>query len=335
MFLFLVLFISFEALGAETVGSFFIQSIHLRPTFLSQEDTGADFSLADSTFAIGWKKNKNLSVFFEVGSEKLRNLPAYYAASEQNRLGFYKAFIEFQGVYGRFRFGLIPLNFGYDGILENYERIFNKSLLYSQRIIGISDYGMSFFSELNGYYTQLTIHNGEIDTTSDGRLWVSGNWGYTDGRNFRTQLSLQTGYVRGDVSTGATNTLAGVVNGEIALWRNGVIFANWYQRNWNVVMQFGGGEVKQDDDTGRYSTEMYELTNTFTKNLGVGVRYDKLNPNRKASGDGVTEVSLMFLLKSIDSTSNFVILGTKAIEESSERHNDQLRIEWVLTPFAR
>jgi hypothetical protein len=148
-------------------------------------------------------------------------------------------------------------------------------------------------------------------------------------------MSLQTGFVESQVSAASENTVGGVVNGKTAQWRNGLFFINWYPRNWNVVMQVGGGEVEQDLKTGRYSSNMFELTRLFSKNFGAGLRYDQIDPNRNLSGDQITEASVMLLVKSTDSTSDFYLLGTKVIEESNERPNDELRLVWLLSPYSR
>lgn len=319
----------------ERIGTFSIEEVRLRATWLNVEDDGSDFSLSDSSFSLRWRRDKRISAFVAVGSELSRNQPVYYATMPEDRLGFYEAYAEYDGVYGRIRFGLIPLQFGYDGVLSSSERYFQRALPYTERIIGLRDQGLSFYTEHNGYYTQLAVHNGEVDAPSDGRPWISGNWGFSNKRHFRTQLSIQTGDVRGEVSSGASNTIAGVVNGETAHWRNGLFFMHWYPRRWNIVVQMGGGEVQQGDREGRYNTNMIELTRYFSKGFGLGLRYDQLDPDRKTDGDMRTEASLVAVLKSDDSTSSLYLLGTKVIEEAHERPNDQLRLVWLLTPFSR
>lgn len=319
----------------EKIGTFAIDSVFLRPTFISDEVEGGQFSLTDSQFSLGWKKNNNLSASFTIGSELNRNLPIYYAAAEQDRLGFIESYAQYQNVYGVVRFGLIPLHFGYDGHIKPGERYFNRSQIYSERIIGLTDVGVSFYTENNGYFTQLAAHNGEVDTQSDGRPWVTGIWGYTNSRNLRVQLSMQTGSVKKEISQGATTTLAAVTNGEAAKWRHGDLFVHWSPRNWNIVLEATGGEVQQGDTKGGYRAHMLEVSHFFSKNFGTGLRYDEFDPNNKTSGDRQTDSSLVFVAKSDDATSAFYLLGTKSNEQANERPNDQLRVVWVLTPYAR
>jgi hypothetical protein len=319
----------------EKIGMFSIDSVFLRPEYISHEENGADISLSDSQFSLGWKKDNSFSAHMTVGSELQRNLPVYYATIPEDRLGFIEAYALYQNVYGEFRFGLIPILFAYDGRIKPSERYYNRSQIYSHRVIGLTDQGLSFWTSHNGYYTQLAMHDGEIDTTSDGRPWVTGLWGYTNDRNVRSQLSIQTGSVKKEVSLGATNSLAGVSNGDTAKWRSGNLFVNWYPRYWNIVFEFTGGEVQQGDDEGRYRAYMIEVSHFFTKNFGVGARYDDFDPNTDLTGDRQMDTSFVIVGKSDDSTSAFYLLGTKSNEQRGELPNDELRVVWVLTPYSR
>lgn len=319
----------------EKVGVFSIESVYLRPTLSSVEEDGGQISLSDSQFSLLWSKDKNTSAHFTVGSELNRNLPVYYATLPEDRLGFIEAYAEYKFVYGVLRAGLIPLNFGYDRVVKLSERYFDDSLLSTRRVIASTDLGVSFFTENVGYYTQIIAHNGEIDTESDGQIWVTGNWGYTNSRNVRVQLSLQTGRVEKDVSTGGTNTLGGVSNGNSALWRNGAFFVNWHPRNWNVVWQTFGGELVQGQYKSQYKSTLLSAEHFFSKNFGTGLRYDLFDPNSKVSGDIKTETSFVFIIKSVDSTSALYVLGTKSDEQANEIHDDRVQVVWLLTPFAR
>ena len=322
------------ATALEKVGEFKIETITLRPTWVSDEQTGADFVLSDSVAAFSWSKDKKLSVLAGVGSTLERNLPVYYTATNEDELGFYEMYAQYQGVYGKTRFGLIPLNFGYDGVIESSHRYFERALPYKQRAFGLRDYGFSFYTENKGYFTEIIAHNGEVDTTSDGRLWTTARWGFDKGKDFRAQVSLQTGYVKDEVSLGNTeNVLGGVTNGETAKWRNGLIFLNWYPRRWNVVFQYGGGEFVQGDREGQFSTQTLTVTRLFNNQYGAGFRYDEFDPNSDLSNDKITEYSLLLLAKSIDSTSTVYLAGTKVEEQGTEVANDQLRLVWLLTPY--
>jgi hypothetical protein len=322
------------AFAGESIGTLSIDNVRLRAEFLSLEEQGADFNLQDSAFAVEWRKDNAISAYLAIGSELSRNLPIYYNAIQQDRVGFYEAYGEFRGVYGTVQFGLIPLKFGYDGALSDDERLFNRAQPYSQRLIGLRDFGLSFSTENKGYYTMISAHNGEVDTESDGRVWATANWGYTNSRNFKTQLSLQSGSVKATQSTGSTNTIAGVDNTISAKWSNALLFMNWYPRQWNVVVQVGGGELEQTGIEGGYLSNMFEATRYFSKNFGTGFRYDQFDPNKNINGDKITEASLALVFKSSDSTSEIVLSGTKVTEEGNEVTNDQFRLVWLLTPVS-
>jgi len=326
---------SVNSLASERVGVFSIEMIELRPTWRSEESDGSHFSLTDSNISFRWKLDKKLSATVSLGSQRERNLPIYYSAANDEQLGYYEAYAEYDAMYGRLRFGLLPLNFGYDGVLASSDRFFDRALPYEARAFGLRDTGFSFYTENKGYYTEVIGHNGEIDTEPDGRLWVTGRWGYTNERSFRTQLSLQTGYVEGVLSENSTNTLGGVVNDKTAQWRNGLLFAHWYPRDWNVVAQLGGGEVVQENHRGRFRSNLIEVTHYFSKNFGFGFRYDQFDPNRDVAGDAVARSSTAFIFKSKDSTSNVCFMYSKVAEEQRQVPNDEMRLFWLLTPYAR
>lgn len=322
-----------SAQADEVIGNFSIKDLHIRASLTNLHESETRFDLVGSFFALKWDKQDKYSAHLIVGSEQMRNLPVYYAATNDDKLGLVEAYAEYADFFGRFRFGLIPLEFGYDGVLQSYEQIFGRSLFFTQRVIGLRDQGISFYTEHRGYYTQFAIHNGEIDTAHDNRLWTSANWGFSNERNMRIQLSLQSGYVESALSAGSTNTLAGVTNGETARWRNGLFFVNWYPRDWNVVFELGGGELEQGLYEGRYNTSMFELSHQFSQRFISGLRYNQMDPNSKVEGDAITELSLLFMLKSKDSTGSIILQGTKVLEESNEIDNDQIRLVWVLTPI--
>jgi hypothetical protein len=320
--------------AGERIGNIRIESISFRPTLLTLEDEGGEFDLADSSFSLSWKRDNNISTFVAVGSTEERNLPIYYAAPQLDNVGFFEAYAQYAGLYGNIRFGLLPLGYSYDGRLAEQDEVFNESLLFEERVIGRRDYGLSYYVTHKGYFTELIAHNGEIDTESDGRLFVTGHWGWTDSNRWTTTMSLQTGSVQGDVSDGGTNTLAGVTNGESAKWRHGAFYVNYHPRNLNVVMQIAGGAVEQDNYDGDYSSWLIELSHMWSKNMGFGIRIDELDPNRDLPDDKTTKTHLALMLRSNDRTSNVYLVGTKVSEEKGEVPNDELRLVWYVTPFA-
>lgn len=325
-----------EAANAEEkIGTFAIENIRLRPTYNSAESSGGQFAMADSAFSLRWSKANSLSAVVEVGPLAARYKPIYVDPATEAGYGFTQAYAEYSGIYGRVRFGLIPTNYGYDGSVNSNLRLFSPGQLIQNRLVAYDDNGISFFTQHNGYFTELIVHNGEIENSNEGRLWATSNFGWTNNRDWRTQLSLSTGTVNGTASTAATTTIAGVKNAETAKWRHADFFANWSVRDWNVVLEAAGGQVEQSDHSGGYAFDRVEISRFFSKNFGSGLRYDYFDPDTNIGKNAMTNIGLMLAIRSDDATSTLAIVGTKVLEEGHQVNNDQIMVSWLLTPYTR
>jgi hypothetical protein len=324
---------SSSAHSDERVGTFSIDNVHLRPTFLSIENQGGQFGLDDSAFDVRWIHDKSFSATVEVGVLSTRNLPIYYGRPIETGYGLTEAFAEYSGIYGRVRYGLLPLNYGYEGSLASQNRLFPWSQLSQNRVVAYNDMGLSILTQNKGYYTELILHNGAIESSPDGRLWATAHFGWKNNREWQAQLSLQTGFVNGDQSTSATTKLAGVQNGQTAKWRHGALFVSWAPKDWQAVIEVAGGQVEQDAQSGGYATDHFELTRFFSQNFGAGLRYDYFDPNTAVRNDAETAVSALLALRSDDGTSHLLLTGTKKVEERYQVSNDELRLTWLMTPY--
>jgi hypothetical protein len=324
-----------DSKSLEKIGRLSIDEVLLRPTYISNETAGGEFNFGDSGFKVRWEKDGNISATIAVGSVLQKNVPAIYSSTEPaDALGFYEAYADYQGIYGRVRAGLQPLNFGFYGAQPNGERIFQRPLIYSQHVFGLRDYGVSFFTAHNGYYTELIGHNGEVDNAAqDGNVWVTARWGWGNDRNLRVQMSAQTGRTKPIATTVGSTTLAGWDNTKSAIWRFGALSVNWYPRKWDVVAQITGGERDQNSQQSGIMSTQFEALNYIGRLWGAGFRHDQFEPNNKLSGDKQTQVSAVFFVKSEDATSLVSLIISKNFEEQNETPNDQMVVSWRLTPF--
>ena len=325
-----------QARADETVGTFSVDSVVLRPTYFSQEEQGGQFSLGDSEIGVLWRKNRHWSAHFDLGDTAYRNLPIYYNNGvNETQFGLVDGYAEYDGIYGRVRAGLIPIDFGYEGVLDDAHRYFLYSQSIANRLVALRDEGVSFYTEHNGYFTELTVHNGSVDQSNGGDPWVTGDWGWSDSRTIRTMLSLQTGLVPAGLTTNDTAIdVANFQPGVTARVRNGAAFVEYTPLYWDVVAEIGGGEIVQNNKTGRYDYDLLQTIHDFSRNLAVGARYDYYDSDMGISGQAQTEFTALLMLKSDDASSNLIIEGTKHIYETNQIHDDQLRVEWLLTPFA-
>lgn len=320
----------------ESVGRIKVEEVLLRPTYFSEEKEGGEFSFADSSAVIEWHKDLNFSARLMIGSTLERGVPQIYQATEpDDQLGFVEAYAQFTGIYGYVRAGLLPLNFGLMGMKEDYERIWPHSLLFSERIVGQRDYGFSYYTGHNRFYTELVIHNGEVDTKpNDGNPWVTTRWGWKD-EKFHIQITGQTGRSVSEGTTSGSTEIAGWDRTKNAQWRFFALSMAWQSRRTEVNFQATAGEVDQSDKTKTLSLYQLDFVRHISPNWGVGFRHDQYDKNAKASDDRVSEESLMVFTKSSDATSLLSLVGTKVLEERNQIPNDKLWLQWRLTPFVK
>ena len=323
------------AYGAERVGILDVSEVLLRPALILVEGDGMEFDLQDSRFKVGWRRDRNFSSTLAIGSRSSTNLPQFFSEEAPDRdLGIFEAYAQYEGVYGRFRAGLIPLSFGHDATVSAHDRVFPRPMIYSERLVALRDFGVSFYTSYNGYYTELIAHNGEIDhKPNDGNLWLTSRWGWSNERDFSVQISAQAGSTNKEATENGASGLAGFDSERDAQWRSASFFAAWNSRKWEVVYQSSSGEVEQDSDKGRFVSHQFDLTHYFRPTFGMGLRYDSLDPNTRESGDQETRSSLVLIFQSEDGSSAVHLVGTKRRLEKNDINNDEIRLSWRLTPF--
>ncbi len=176
----------------EDIGELKIHDLLLRPNFLLKEPTNGAFSIGESSFALRWELESKFAGVVRIGPRTLLNPLARYAPTVNSDIVLVEAFAEYNDPYGRFRFGRVPVEFGYEGRLWERELIFPRSLLFRNRAIMLRDVGGSYEISHNNFFTGFVIHNGESDSDQDGRIWYTARMGYREDK-FEIGLSGQTG----------------------------------------------------------------------------------------------------------------------------------------------
>ncbi|MEK6556400.1 MAG: hypothetical protein AABZ31_14220 [Bdellovibrionota bacterium] len=328
--------VSSQAHADESVGRIKVEEVLLRPTYFSQEKEGGEFSFEDSSISVEWQKDQNFSARLMIGSTLERSVNQIYLETEpDDALGFIEAYAQYTGIYGRVRAGLLPLNFGLAGMSEDYERIWPYSLLIEDRIIGLRDYGVSYYTSNNRFYTELVVHNGEVDTKpNDGNPWLTTRWGWKN-EKFQLQVTGQTGRTNKDTTTLGSPTIGGWDRTKNAQWRFVALSLQWRLRKWEVNFQATSGEAQQREDEKTLALYQFDFIRYLGPNWGVGLRHDQYDPNTKAKDDRVSEESAIVFTKSDDATSLVSLVFTKVLEEQYQEPNDKLWLQWRLTPFVK
>ncbi|MCB0412467.1 MAG: hypothetical protein KDD22_08070, partial [Bdellovibrionales bacterium] len=129
---FLVAFIFFTitlstafAESRENLGRLSMEEVLVQPYFLSQERGEGGFSWGDSQAALRWEMEQTLSAHFRIGDLSLLNRQSFYDPTpERGSFGMIEAYGQWNSPYGRFRMGLIPLEYSAEGELGESELYF-------------------------------------------------------------------------------------------------------------------------------------------------------------------------------------------------------------------
>ena len=312
-----------------------IDEIMVQPTYSSVETAGGDFSFGSSSFSLLWNYENRYRARLSLGGNGLRATPRYYqTADPTDEIDFYEAYGEYEGVYGRFRFGLLPINFGYGGGLREAQLVFQRAFIYSNRIIALRDFGISWYTESKGYYTEIVGHNGELDEGQrDGEIWATARWGYDNQRNLNAQLSVQGGRSTTDATVSGESGLAGFDATQNALWNFASFYIHWYPKKWDVILQSTYGDREQKGVEGSFDSNQLDVVHMIENFWGLGVRYETYDPNRDVEDDGFNSTSLAVIAGSKQALSRFFLIATKKVEEGKDVSSDEIRLVWRLTPY--
>jgi hypothetical protein len=319
----------------ERAGTLFIDEILLRPAYITRETEGGQFSLTESSFRLGWKLDGRLSATVAVGSLKQRAVPRFYQTADPDEdLGFYEAYGQYEGVYGTLRMGLLPLNFGHDGYQKDRDLIFPRPYIYTERVVALRDFGISLSTSNKGFYTELIAHNGEVaEKEKDGDVWTTANWGWSNERNLKVQVSMQAGRTTPDSTQNGASGLAGFDASKSARWRMGAFSAYWHPLKWDVMLQTVYGEREQDQKKGSFNAQQFDLIHMYRPGLGAGLRYEMVDPDRDMEDDAFNRTSFALIFGSEKAVSRFFFIFSNQVEEGNDVSSDEFRLVWRIIPF--
>lgn len=315
----------------EDIGELKIHDLLLRPYFLIQEGRETNFSIGESSFALRWELEQKYAGVIRIGSRALMNPEARYAAKVNDDVTLVEAFAEYNDIYGRFRMGRLPIDFGYEGRLWERYLIFPRSLLFQKRAMMLRDVGVSYDISQGNWYSGFVVHNGESDNDVDGRSWYTARWGYK-AEDFEIGFAGQTGSTRPVSTSTSADTLAGVDPTKNAKWRIYGIFAELSHKGFEWIIEAYHGELEQDTNVSKFATGHTDFSYNFNKRFSTHVRYDFFDPNLRTYGDQERQISLALELSNSSHSSNLILVGTKVLGEGTEIHEDQIRLIWSLSP---
>jgi hypothetical protein len=315
----------------EDIGELKIQDLLLRPNFVLSEPKEGAFSIGESSVALRWELEEKFSGVIRIGPRTLLNPVARYSSTVKDDVTLVEAFAEYDDVYGRFRLGRLPVEFGYEGREWERNLIFPRSLLFTNRAMMLRDVGVSYEISQNDFFTGFVVHNGESDTDADGQIWYTARWGYrTDG--FEFGLAGQTGSTKPISTATSGDTLAGVDPSKEAKWRIGGLYAAINKKRWEWTLEAYMGAVEQLNEARKFETGHTDLVYDWSKTFATALRYDHFDPNTRVDNDLQQQISLALVFSNRTKSSNLIVVGAKNFEEGRQTPNDELRLIWSLSP---
>lgn len=323
-----------SAFAVEPLGVVRVEDITLRPQGYFKEGKEGEFELGESSAALSWRLDHQLSSHFRFGAASLRGKPLFYDQNKnQNDLDLLEAYGEYEGLLGRIRLGLIPLELGQEGVLKDSELIFPRSQIYSRGIFGLRDFGLNYFITYNRFFTGITVHNGESGPNVDNKTWYTARWGY-DFRKLRLEAFGQTGSTTPDSTTGSTLNVARFDPTKASKWRMGGFYADWVPSSFRMSMEVITGDVQQEKESHRFASGHMDL-GQMGKRFGLFFRYNPFDPDLKKDNDALHNLSLAMVMVNPSQTSKVILMGTKSFEEGRQIPNDEVRLIWSATPLYR
>ena len=317
----------------ENLGRLSIDNVVLAAEFELTDSQRGSFDVRESTISFLWEKEDKLSAVFRLGGRKLINPPRIFKKIVIDELGLYEAYAQHKGVYGRWRMGLIPIEFGVDGKVQEDQLDFSRSLIFSQRVIGLRDYGLSYFVRHQNFYTRMAVHNGESDENFDGRVYYTASWGWSQ-KHLDIGISGHTGQAKPESTLLQESNLGGVDLSLASLWKMGGTYIHWNSYRWDLRLEYLKGALDQKKNPGasEFLSGHADLSYKMGSRTKLMFRYDHLDPNTKVKGDFLKEISLGLVLFGRHNNSRLIFLVTKALEEDVNIPNDRYSLTWKVTP---
>lgn len=321
--------------GTEAIGHLFVSDFLLQPHFQLREGSEGGFDWGESQFGIGWRLDSQLQGKVKVGPLALLNRQQFYNPRPHEDWGVIEAYGEWESPYGRFRMGLLPLEYSEEGAMSESELYFQRSLLFAQSVVALRDVGFNYYILHNGFFTSLTVHNGEAGTPEDSRTWYTAKWGWQDRNKFRIGVAGQTGSTEPTVTSSSTSNLGDFVVSKEAKWRMGSAFIKWYPSDFKMLLEAHLGEAVQDNKLKeKFAAGHFDIMWDWTSKVTLLARYDHFDPNTKLDGDLKRRASVGFSLSNPTRTSQLFLVGSKVFEEEKNIPNDEIRLMWRLTPLS-
>ncbi len=308
-----------EQLGELELADFLVEPTYLyteRGVVTGQRESG--FGLGNSYLAAKWKLQRTVSGRLQIASFDLLNRPSWSPVTETG-LGFVEAYAQLDTAYGRVRAGLVPVIFGLDGATPETQLWFPHHMIYSQRVLGLRDYGLSYSISNDGFFTDVTVHNGEGGKDQDRRLWQTARWGWNGPAGTIIGLSGAVGYYTTTATPQDTKVRVGNFFAGIDLYGVG------------LAAEATLGEQKSTLIKSQFFNWYVQARHNLGRNWGALLMYEYYDPSNLIREEAIKQGAVGLYLQNETNTSRLSFLYTKNWEEVEQTANDEYRLTWRIT----
>ena len=328
---------SSESLRAsERLGTLSVDQVVLKPRVETSEPFRVDMNLGESYASFLWSYQEDIRAHFAVGTLNILGRTSWvFTETERTtqELGFTDVYGEYLSPYGHVKFGLQPIPFGIEGGRDESQTVFQRPLLYKKGLVPLRDIGFSFSTDHRSFFMNFSVHNGESGANSDGRVWITGNWGWSANRRFRLGVMGTVGSYREETTANSEVDFGGFDNTEESEWRMGGVFVSYVDRVYEVRLQgITGNLIQDEEDKAGLTTGHLDVIYKGQGFWSILFRADYFEPNFEQSKDDLTEVSLGFSVGNKYGTSSLAIIGTKSFDPVEDLPNETLMMQWKLRP---
>jgi hypothetical protein len=318
-------FFSLSSFGDDPKSSppqIILNDIFFQPTLRVIEGGQGGFdplqwSLGAKTNFASW-----VDVQADIGASQLLYLPYW----SQNQYTDPVALLDFVGtlhtVFGDVYAGETLVPWGLEGQMKEDQLWLPRDLLYENGAFPLRDLGVGLKTELNGFYMNVMVHNGEGGAigNEDNRMFMTAQWGLMSGNNFNMGFSFTAGRVAPPL-----------VANEIHL-RGGNAFLAFNLSFLNI--QAEGSYLQsisnpQTVDTFAFHTDA-EIPLSDHVNL-IG-RYEQYNPNTRVTSNIETRVYGGGEIHSKNNVSRVFLLGVLNNDTQIPNPGNEIRLMWRITP---
>lgn len=256
-----------------------------------------------------------------VGSPQMVFLP-YWAATNNNFVSLLDGVGTIHGSVGDLYAGQFLVPWGIEGTTEEENLFFPRTLLYQNGQFPLRDIGAGFKTDFDGYYMNVAAHSGvgPNQSSTDNRVFVTGQFGYKGAAHSNVGISLTEGRVAQPFLTPEMKM------------RGGNAFFGFHIFGLGLQIEGSYFQTINQNLTADILAWHADIEHPISNSINIMARYEQLNPNILLGANVLGRGYIGGEWHSQDNVSRFFLFGIKNNESQQEVPNDGILAIWRFTP---